>query len=110
MREVPPARIRVVHTPEIGADVLVVACEPDGHRLIGRQPGGKGRVVRADEPFEPQFGRHIEIYSSSTDLGRARLKRLSAPLREFLELTMRPHPDVDVENVDEVPLDIDGYV
>jgi hypothetical protein len=99
-----------MHTPEIDADVLVVARGGDGNRLVGRQVAGRGRVVPKDEAFEPGIGRYIEIYSSATDIGRARIKRLGAPLREFLELQLSDHPDVDVTDVEEIPLDVDGYI
>ncbi|MEE4297812.1 MAG: hypothetical protein V2J24_00095 [Pseudomonadales bacterium] len=110
MRAARPTCVRVMHEPQIDADVLVVARASEGNRLVGRQVAGRGRVVPRDEAFEPGIGRYIEIYSSTTDIGRARLKRLGAPLREFLELQLSDHPDVDVTDVDEVPLDVDGYI
>jgi hypothetical protein len=104
------ARIRILVAPQLHSDVLVVRRDGDGYRLIGRQPEGRGRVQRVDEPFVLEIGRRIELYSSETDLGRARLKRLPVALRDFLALEMPANGDVDVDDVDEIPLDIDGYV
>lgn len=110
MRTTHAARVRVLRRPELDTDVLIVAGDTGDQRLIGRQLSGVGRVVPMDEPFEASFGRHIELYASATDLGRARLARLPAPLREFLEIKLPPNPNVDVDDVDEIPLDVDGYI
>ena len=110
MRTTHGARLRVLRRPELNTDVLIVAGGTGEQRLIGRQIAGVGRVVPMDDAFEASFGRYIELYASTTDLGRARLARLPAPLREFLELKLPPHPNLDVDNVDEIPLDVDGYI
>ena len=104
------SRVRLLRAPELHSDILVVRSDADGVRLIGRQLAGVGRVVRTDEPFAPAIGRHIELYSSATDVGRARQRRLTAPLRDFLELALPAHPELDVDDVEEIALDVDGYV
>jgi hypothetical protein len=102
------ACVRLLRAPELHSDILVVRSDARGIRLIGRQLAGDGRVVRADEPFAPEIGRHIELYSSATDIGRARHGRLSAPLRDFLDLVLAAHGNAD--DVEERRLGVEGYV